>query len=96
MEKYVKPFAVLLAIFIPLASYIGTSAVLFHRVNQLEQQDTTKLDARITTQWRLISEIRERQNRFLGEWEFFRIKINDNEQQIDALRALTSNPRRNQ
>jgi len=96
MEKYARPFAILLAIFIPLASYIGTSAVLFHRVNQLEQQDTTKLDARITTQWKLISEIRQRQNRFLGEWEFFRVKINDNEQQIDALRALSFNPRRNQ
>jgi len=94
MEKYAKPFAILLAIFIPLASYIGTSAVLFHRVGQLEAQDTTKLDAKITKQWQLIAEIRERQNRFLGEWEFFRIKINNNEQQIDELRLLPFNPRR--
>ena len=89
MEKWIKPVGIMLAIFLPLVSYIGTSAVLFYRVNQLEKQDTSKFDSRITTQWEIIAGIKERQNRFLGEWEFFRDKINDNERQIDGLRSLS-------
>lgn len=94
MEKYLKPFVILLAIFIPLASYIGTSAVLFYRVNQLEQQDTSKLDAKISRQWQVIAKLRQYQNRFLGEWEFFKTKIDDNKQQIDILRIRSSATRR--
>ena len=94
MEKWIKPVAIMLAIFIPLVSYIGTSAVLFYRVNQLEKQDTTKLDSRITAQWKVISDIKEKQNRFLGEWGFFKLKIGDNERQIDTLRSLSPAMRR--
>ena len=94
MEKYLKPFVILFAIFVPLASYIGTSAVLFHRVNQLEKQDTSKLDARISTQWRVVAQIKENQNRFLGEWEYFKSKVRDNEEQIDKLRNNRFSPQR--
>lgn len=89
MEKFLKPFVILLAIFIPLASYIGTSAVLFHRVGQLEQQDTTKLDKRITSQWEVIAKIRRKQDRFEGEWSFMKDKINNNERHIDSLRGIS-------
>jgi len=88
MEKWLKPGAILLAIFIPLASYIGTSAVLFHRVGQLEQQDTTKLDARISSQWAVIAEIRRNQDRFLGEWEYVKDQVESNERMIDTFRPI--------
>lgn len=67
---------------------IGALAVLFYRVGTLEKQDTTKLENRISTQWKVVSEIQRTQNRFLGEWEFIKDKVRDNEQQIDSLRSF--------
>jgi len=88
MDKWIKPLAILAGIFIPLASYIGTSAVLFHRVGQLEAQDTTKLDARISRQWTVIAELRRNQDRFLGEWEYIKEKVKENERTIDSFRPV--------
>lgn len=88
MEKTVRLVSIILAITVPSISLIGALAVLFYRVGTLEKQDTTKLENRITAQWKVVSEIQRNQNRFLGEWEFIKDTVRDNEQQIDALRSF--------
>ncbi len=83
MEKIYKALAIAAAIIIPLVSYVGTSAVLFHRVGQLEKQDTSQLEERVTRQWSILGEIRRKHAEIIIELVYTKNRINRLEQLVN-------------